>query len=83
MLMDLVREKLSRAFDEREADRIIDETMARVGLSSLETPDDLLVFGTALTQQEGLLGDPGRISENAVEQVDELREVALVDVLGA
>ena len=56
MLMKLVRDKLSRAFSESEADRIVEETLAKLRLDAIETPDDLLEFGTALTQQEGLLG---------------------------
>ena len=55
-MIDLVRDKLSRAFSANEADRIIDETLQKIRLAAIETPDDLLAFGTELTKQEGLLG---------------------------
>ena len=58
-MMDLVREKLSRDFDADEAERVIQETLQKLGLDSLETPDDLLAFGTELTAHEGLLGIVG------------------------
>ncbi|GEM_PF-2977642 len=58
-LMDLVRDKLSRAFSGREAQRIIDETLEKIGLEAIRNPDDLLAFGTELTKHEGLLGVVG------------------------
>ena len=56
MLNALVRDKLERAFDREEADRVIRETLDKLGLASIENPDDLLAFGTELTRHEGLLG---------------------------
>ena len=53
---DLARDKLRRAFSEDEADRIVADALKKIGLDRLETPDDLLAFGTYLTAQEGLVG---------------------------
>lgn len=58
-IKELVHEKLSRVFGERRAREITDATLNAAQLSSLETADELLRFGRALSQQGGFEGAVG------------------------
>ena len=55
-----VRLKLINMFGAARAEQLARELMLEVGLSSLEQPDQLLLFGDALVRRGGVLAAIGR-----------------------